>query len=571
MRRATVLVAVAALAAMLPVTASRTARAAESFTFYGSGWGHGLGMSQYGAYGLAQRGWGHQRILTHFYSRTRVGKASSPPARLRIGLLQSRGEIHIKAQDGRLKLVLGKPRGGTLVGEIPKGYTWTVRVKSGKYEIRNGNGKLIGGQLWGGQWNHLFSTYGDGARAFVPETGHAYARGHLELNLYGCSTCAKKLRLIAVVPSEQYLYGLAEVPSSWPAAALRAQATAGRTYAFAKAAAYGQHRAGCNCALYASTADQVYVGYAKEADAYGRRWVKAVNGTAGQVVTYQGAMIQAFYSSSSGGYTENNENVWGGTPIPYLRGVCDPGDFTAANPNRVWEVTMSADAVTSRLRLGIGKVTQFAEAQRGVSGRILTIVVKGTKGQRTISGSQLRALLGLKDDRVWVNANRNVTGEIRERYDQSRCGPGLPKTAQSKVEGGSRQRFETGAIYRNEGTGKAYWLRGGIYAKYRDRGESAGVLGMPRSGVVRLAKPTGCGAVACRRANFVNGNIYVKPGIGAHALWGPVLRYFLDHGGVFGALGFPTSDVRWVGGGTKQATFEGGTVTCSSGGACTGP
>jgi SpoIID/LytB domain protein len=566
-RRRAVIVLLALLAGIAPWAPSGEARAATSFTFFGSGWGHGLGMSQYGAYGLAQKGWGHRRILTHFYSRTRVGPAPRIPRSIRVGLVQARDRLRITAQGGRVVLSLDEP-GGELVAEIPRGETWTVRIRSGRYRILDASGGLVGGQLWGGRFRDLFASHRPHVRVGVAETGHSYRRGHLEFNIYAtCSTCSNRLRLIAVVPSQQYLYGLGEVPSSWPAAALRAQAVAARSYAFAKVASLGQHRPGCNCGLYASTIDQVYVGWSKEAGVDGDRWVAAVDDTAGEVVLHDGAPIQAFYSSSSGGHTENNENVWGGSPIAYLRGVCDPGDYTPANPNRVWSRTFTASAVTSRLGLGIGTIRRFTGAVRGVSGRIVTIVAVGTDGRATVRGSALRAALGLPDDRVWINANRNVTGDIRLRYDSSGCRPGLPTTAQASVAGGSRQRFQAGAIYRNADIGRAYWLRGPIYAKYRQRGESRGVLGMARSGVITYGEAR-CPGVACRRARFESGTIYFKAGIGAHALWGPVLREFLDRGGVFGRLGFPTSDVRWLGDGTRRATFEGGTITCSSGGTC---
>ena len=141
------------------------------------------------------------------------------------------------------------------------------------------------------------------------------------------------MRLVLTVDPQHYLYGLGEVPSSWPVSALKTQAIAARTYAFRPPA---QHRAVCDCALYASSYDQVYAGWDKEGGVDGDRWVAAVNQTDGQVVLNGGTTIQAFYMSSSGGYTENNENVWGGTPIDYLRGVCDPGDYTSANPNATW-------------------------------------------------------------------------------------------------------------------------------------------------------------------------------------------------------------------------------------------
>ena len=71
----------------------------------------------------------------------------------------------------------------------------------------------------------------------------------------------------------------------------------------------------------------------------------SVGHTAWQAVTYGGKPIAAFYSSSSGGHTESNEAVWGGAPLPYLRGRCDPGDYTPANPNRIWTVQMNGVGV----------------------------------------------------------------------------------------------------------------------------------------------------------------------------------------------------------------------------------
>ncbi len=481
-------------------------RAADTFTFFGSGFGHGLGMSQWGAYGLAKQGWTTQQVLTHFYSGTKVAQADSPPATLRIGLAQGREKIRLTARGGPVDLRLDDRRDGTLVGQVPGGETWTVRIAGGKYRVLDAAGELVGGQTWGGASQNLYASYEpNGAMVKVPEAGHTYKRGYLEFNIYNCSTgCV--LRLIIPIDPQGYLYGLGEVPSSWPMQAMEAQAVAARTYAFSKAS-YGQHRAGCNCALYATAADQVYAGWDKEGGEDGDRWVHAVEATDGEVVEYRGDLIQAFYSASSGGYTENNENVWGGSPIPYLRGVCDPGDYTPDNTSAVWQVTMTTDRVTKALRLGIGTVTGFSDFVRGVSGRIVSVTVEGENGNATISGITLRTALGLRDDRVWINADRSVTGPIRWKYDSLGCGPGLPSSKQLSVGGGLRQSFREGTIY------------------YKD-------------------------------------------GVGAHELSGAVLAYYESHGGPSGPLGFPTSDVRKRKNGSTSATFEHGTVVCTPDGAC---
>ena len=310
------------------------------------------------------------------------------------------------------------------------------------------------------------------------------------------------MRLVLTIDPQDYLYGLGEVPSSWPMSALKTQAIAARTYAFTKAAV-SQHRAVCDCALYASSYDQVYSGWDKEGGVDGDRWVSAVNQTDDQVVLNGGQTIQAFYMSSSGGYTENNENVWGGTPIDYLRGVCDPGDYTAENPNAIWERTFTTAQVTGHLGLGIGAVAGFTNVDRGVSGRIMSVTVKGANGQAAISGDKLRSSLGLPDDRLWINADRSITGEIRAKYDGLGCSPGLATSRQVSVAGGQRQKFEDGMIFHSASAG-GHFLRGLVLNRYLDKGGPGGRLGFPTSDVHRLQNGN-------LRASFERGVITCDP------------------------------------------------------------
>jgi SpoIID/LytB domain protein/uncharacterized repeat protein (TIGR01451 family) len=575
-RRAPVLVILALVLSALSPTAGNAATP-RKFTFFGSGYGHGLGLPQWGAYGLALKGWSHQRILGHFYKGTTVATAPSIPSTLRIGLVHNTKTVHLSVVQGTVALRLGGTNGKLIGGRtIKQGETWRVLVAaSGRYRVLNGAGKLVGGHLWGSPKVNLYAVYSSSGKVRVSESGHTYNRGYLEFNLYASKSCSQLSyceRLIIVLKPQSYLVGLSEVPSSWPLVALEVQAVAARTYAFEKVFRLGQHRSPCNCALYDDTSDQVYAGWDKEGAPQGARWVSSVRNTNGLVVLYNGAPIQAYYHSASGGFTENNEFVWGGTPLPYLRGVCDPGDYSNANPNTVWKVGPLSDAtVTAKLRLNIGTVTTFANAVRGVSGRIVTITVVGTKGQRAISGTTLRRALALKDDRVWINANRHVTGQIRLRYDKLNCAPGLAASSQQSVPGGLRQRFADGAIYWNQVKTAAYWEHGPIYDKYRQLGESGGLLGMPQSDVTRLVAP-GCSGDACAKARFDRGNVYFKDGIGdgaAHELHGYVLGHFIAAGEASGHLGFPITDVNLESDGSTWAKFEHGvTVQCSSSGNC---
>ena len=199
----------------------------------------------------------------------------------------------------------------------------------------------------------------DGGQTRAIIAGRSYAHGSLQLR----PASAERFNAVLAVGLEQYMYGLAEVPSSWPNAALDAQAIIGRGYAIATALARGgsngSGRLGaCGCHIRSDTRDQAYNGWAKEAEpTYGARWKAAVDrtgtGTGHQVVTHPQApnrIISAFYSSSNGGASENVEEVWGGDALPWLRSVDDPWSANPdINPLARWSVFLSGDVLQSRL------------------------------------------------------------------------------------------------------------------------------------------------------------------------------------------------------------------------------
>ncbi|MGZ8651153.1 MAG: SpoIID/LytB domain-containing protein [Actinomycetota bacterium] len=571
MRRFRSLALVVAVSAALVPAAS--ARAGGSFTFYGSGWGHGLGLSQWGAYGLAAHGWSSTQILTHFYSGTKVAEIADQPDDIRVALATAEDTLHLTAEAGPVRLSVKEPVGGTLVGKIPEGETWVVRSVDGAYEVQDAAGDVVGGRTWGGASSDLFATYADhGARVTVPEGGATYNRGTLELNLTACANGCS-LRLILRVSFEEYLLGIGEVPSSWPTEALRAQAVAARSFALYKIRKYGVQPT-CNCHLTDGSNDQVYIGWDKEGGLDGQRWVKAVRSTAGSIVTYEGAVALTVFTASDGGHTEDLNVQWG-TPLaayPYLAGVCDPGDYTAANPWTDWTRQFTAGALTSALvpHTGdIGAVSGFGRIDRGVSGRIEDAVVHGTNGDATVTGGELRSALALPDDRVWINVDKNVVGAIRSKYDALMCEPGLPTSVSKALPGGARQRFQSGAIDRNGKLDVTVWLKGPLYEEYLAAGGAPGPLGLP------LADPLNIGRLralacpdGCWRADFEHGRVYRKAGLGAFALWGNLLRSYGAQGGAGGSLGFPTSRVQAHENGSESATFEHGAITCGSGGNC---
>jgi hypothetical protein len=203
---------------------------------------------------------------------------------------------------------------------------------------------------------------------------------------------------------EKYLYGLGEMPSSWHMEALKAQAIAGRTYALRRAWIYRNLAANearmdaCSCHLYASTLDQNYIGWAKEAEGsngfWGDRWVSAVDATAGKALIHTASnnrAIQSNYFSSSGGRTENNEDVWGGTAIPYLRSVADPGPSSWTH-----ELTTGEFAAGLRWDAVIGASINGRFDSGSPSGITVRGYDGGVKITQVFSGNQLRSALGLR-------------------------------------------------------------------------------------------------------------------------------------------------------------------------------
>ena len=208
---------------------------------------------------------------------------------------------------------------------------------------------------------------------------------------------------------DEYLYGLGEVPSSWPAAALEAQAIAARTYAIGK---LSRLRVECDCNIYNTTVDQNFVGYAKEIEAiYGIKWREAVNRTFvdennALVVTREGKPIQAFYFSSSGGVTQNVVEVWG-SPLPYLTGVPDPWslDPTINRRYALWSRFVPQSVMAQAFLLP--NVISFTINSRTQTGSISSITgISSTGATATLTGELFRSRVKLPS--TWIHNTRAI-------------------------------------------------------------------------------------------------------------------------------------------------------------------
>ncbi|WP_265521800.1 SpoIID/LytB domain-containing protein [Oerskovia flava] len=370
-----------------------------SFAVTGSGWGHGVGMSQYGARGMAADGRTSSQILGHYYTGTSV-TARDTSRDLRVQVLSGATSTSIRASGGQARVRLG----GAIVTTLPAGTTFTVEAVSQGLRVRAGGSTWTTTSPSNGVHMEWASTRyfqpGSSVEVNTSVSGAQglYRHGRLELRNIG-----NRVNAVNVVRlTDEYVYGIAEMPSSWPAHALRAQAVAARSYAAASA---GSVRAACDCHLYDDTRSQNYTGWRKENEpTWGVRWRQAVDATIstaglGHVATYGGATIPAYYFSSSGGRTQNSEDVWTAA-LPWARSVADPWSLGSANPNSSWTATVSQSAV--RAAFGLPDVVAVSVASRTAGNGVRTAVATSSTGATaSITGEQLRTRLGLRS--TWIS------------------------------------------------------------------------------------------------------------------------------------------------------------------------
>jgi stage II sporulation protein D len=343
-----------ALIAALPAPAG----AAGGWVIEGRGWGHGVGMSQYGAYGYAKHGAGYRRILSHYYKGTSIGR-----------------------DEGRVRVLIGS--GGTIqFSDADRACGERLRESKG-YQFERSGGGIALARRDGRELAQCGRTGGARGGRSVRYEGRGEFRGELVAVPAGDGLYA-----VNRIGIDDYVQGVVpnEMPSSWPADALRTQAVAARSYALSTAVD------GDGFDLYDDTRSQVYDGLSSETAATNR----AVEDTAGEVIEAGGRTAVAFYFSTSGGETESSQYGFaGGTPHSYLKGVRDPYD--GVSPYHRWRVTMSQGEIEDRLgSLVAGRLRRIEVVKTGVSPRIVRARVVGSGGKREVTGQELQSELGLR-------------------------------------------------------------------------------------------------------------------------------------------------------------------------------
>ena len=360
-----------AVVAFLLVALPASAASVEPWRFDGGGWGHGVGLSQYGSQAMALDGSDVAEIIDFYYSGADVEPLAGggveawvdDPDAIWVGLasnLTTRSFVAVgdgitvcQTGDGSddcsatdLTLTNGDVLAIKVVGTSPLVCERTV----------NGAGPVTGDC-----WFDIDLLDGD-TSVRLRQGGQDYARGKMRIrpNAAGAEadhTLGTKFHVVVSLQLEHYIYGIAETLLWWEPAALQTQAVIARSYAVRKAmdradsngVLPGSRKASCWCHLVSSTADQNYDGWDTDNEGsatYGAKWRSAVDGTAGMIVTHPqvgggNEVITTFYSSSNGGASEDNEDVWGGAALPYLRSVDDPWSVTPANPLAHWTVLVT--------------------------------------------------------------------------------------------------------------------------------------------------------------------------------------------------------------------------------------
>jgi stage II sporulation protein D len=349
-----------------------------SFTIRGAGWGHGWGMSQYGAYGAARKGLSWKQILAFYYRGTqlktmpigtkiKVWITSDNDNSLRV--LPATGLTVSDTAGHRYTVPTGPKYTSWRISRSGAGYRLSYRTSSGNYVTKSTG-------LTSGTWR--FSTRSKIVKVVLPAGVVRAYRGSVALIKNGSGG-----RTINKVLLEHYVQGVVptEMPTSWAADAVRAQAVAARSYAV-RLKNFGSYSGFDICD---TTACQVYGGMARET----RAGNAAVKATAGRIVTYAGKVALTQYSSSNGGHSAQGD-------YPYLAARPDPYDGLIKS--QAWTRTITASSI-SRAWPSVGTVKRLVTSRDGAGpwgGRVKTLKIIGSSRTATVSGTTFQRMFGMR-------------------------------------------------------------------------------------------------------------------------------------------------------------------------------
>jgi len=430
------------------------------FAVSGRGWGHGVGLSQYGAYGQAKEGRTYDEILAYYYLGTELGRSSTKEVRVLLAEGRRAVTIH-SAVPFRVADAAG------IATKLPAGplvLTRELRLSPGAPPSK---GPLVVRP----------------GKAPLSLDGRPF-RGRLEVAAQG-----EYLRVVNQVGLEGYLQGVVadEMPHTWPLEALKAQAVAARSYALKNVVKNKPFD------LYSDVRSQVYGGIEAEEPAPS----EAVRATVGRVVTYQGQIASTYYFSTSGGKTASAADVFGFS-VPYLVSRPDPWD--KASPHHRWGPVLLG-ARTVQAKLGISARIVDASAVATPSGRIRSLTLQTLTGPTSIPASLVRTRLDLRSTWITVGVLRLDRPRGNVEYGSSLELTGLARNTtspqlSSSVNGtswtplGALERAADGSVVRS--------IQPTQTARFRieANGASSQAVLLRVAPRVRLARPTEPGALS---------------------------------------------------------------------------
>ncbi len=382
------------------------------FTVVGAGFGHGVGLSQWGAYAMAKAGYDAPSIVSHYYVGTTVAPVTDSMDVL-INIL-----YRVKA--AKLRSEPAEPGGGSI--EVTVGSTVVLGSPADAFTFTPAPGAIVVNKINGGVTTpvgtapsvgiHWAGTRTPGT-ATGPATlanitsgtgsltaaGHRYRYGSITITPAAGGSVLNVVNAVRL--HDEYLYGISEVSSSWPAAALQAQVIAARSYALRKLAM--GTRSACACTMdngHGPYSDQTFSGWSKASGAMGANWLAAVNATDVSDTTglaavgADGQPIQAFYTASTGGITTAAKDAWG-TNLPFAQSVDDHWSQDPADPDASW--TVSVPQATMASAFGVPAVNLVMITDRLSSGAVKTLTATLPDGStRSITGSHLQSVMHLK-------------------------------------------------------------------------------------------------------------------------------------------------------------------------------
>ena len=371
-----------------------------SFQVQGAGYGHGVGMSQIGARAKAIAGETATAIISYYYKDVAIEPLDdSKILRVNIGHLLTSAKMATATQDATMQIFSGDI--GDAQDVVPLA---VVPVKSSLNFSILGSTVLpsivTGKKTVSIPRNRIFTVRWTGTR-YLPgvdgvislshtTTTKKYRYGQMQFRAVKAATLGYRIEVTnSVRLSDEYLWGISEVPSSWPEAALQAQAIASRTYAMSKA---GIYRSACDCDLYGEISDQSFLGYAKEIEnGWGQFWKAAVTNTTGLTITQAGKPITAYFGSSTGGLTETAVNAWG-TEKAFTQTVADVSSLDPVlNPRFYrWDREITQASVAAAFLLP--DVVTLEIVTKNATGTVGTIRATSSTGiQKSLRGETFRS------------------------------------------------------------------------------------------------------------------------------------------------------------------------------------